>query len=722
MQSSPHQSQRLSLQPPTAYPRAVRYLATIILVGVALVIRFLIAPAEAGLPFITFFPTTALAAILFGFGPGLLAAILGSIIAGFFYLPPIREDTFTLWSQLVFLGDAALVCWAVNTMHRYREHYDKALDSSLAANMALEREIEERQQAENAVRERERELAEAQSIAHLGSWVMDLTTNRLTWSEEMYRIFGIPPEEFEGTYESFIGAVHPDDREAVGQAYMGSLVEGGSYDVEYRIIRRCDSALRWGHARCEHQRDSKGQVLRSAGTVLDITERKIAENAFRESEQRWKFALEGAGDGVWDWNIETDEVLFSRRWKEMLGYADNEVGHGFDAWRRLVHPDDLAPAMATIQAYFDGQSSDYVLEHRLLCKDGSWKWILSRGIATHRNTNGKPTRMIGTHSDITERKQATMQISFMAFHDRLTGLPNRSLFFDRFSQAISQARRNKKHVALLFIDLDGFKLVNDNYGHDAGDIVLNIIADRLLSSVRAMDTVARMGGDEFVVMLGELDSPDEATPVANKLLESVALPIQLPDDHMGTVGASIGISIYPDNGTEMDTLLSCADTAMYQSKHGGRGKYTYCTAPNIAEENANAWLHFDDAHIVGVAEIDQDHQQLAIQINHLNKAIKDKSDDATIRNLFDELIQSTKDHYDREKALMERYHYPRLLAHNVEHGRLLSEISQFKTRLHRGGDLFVLQSIKDWLLLHILTEDKPLGDFIRQEITSTHIN
>lgn len=274
------------LRAPSEAPRLLRYTGALALVGIALLVRIQIAPAEAGLPFITFFPTTALAAILFGFGPGLLAAGLGSVLAGLWYLPPMTAQSFTLLSQIVFLADALLVCWAADAMHRHRAHYHQALARSEAANVALEREIEVRRQAEEAVREREHSLGEAQQVAHLGSWVMDLTTNQLTWSEEMHHIFGIAPEGFDGTYETFVAALHPDDREAVERAYAESLAEDGRFDIEYRVVHRHSGEIRWCHARCRHDRDATGRVIRSVGTVRDITDQRQGEQAQAITNQK----------------------------------------------------------------------------------------------------------------------------------------------------------------------------------------------------------------------------------------------------------------------------------------------------------------------------------------------------------------------------------------------------------------------------------------------------
>ena len=459
-------------------------------------------------------------------------------------------------------------------------------------------------------------------------------------------------------------------------------------------------------------------VTQLADLAWDFAESKRANEALRESEERWKFALEGSGEGVWDWNVPLNEVNFSHHWKQMLGYADDQVGNHFDDWKTLIHPDDRAGTLATIQAYFQGSMLEYLVEYRMLCRDGGWKWILARGMIVRRAPDGAPLRMIGTHSDITERKEAELQISFMAYHDRLTGLPNRALFFDRFSQAISQARRNNKRVALLFLDLDGFKPVNDTYGHEAGDIVLKIVSERMLSAVRAMDTVARMGGDEFVVILGELDGSAEVEVVARKLLDAISQDITLPDDQQCKVGASIGISVYPDNGTEMDTLLVAADSAMYQSKHGQKGTFTFVSAMTAVESNGDDWASIGEEHLVGVAEIDAQHRHIAKIINDLNRAIKRNDDQSVLKTLLDELTAYTSMHFKTEHDLMERYGYPNRLSHDVAHGRLLADALHFKTRLYKGGDLFVLQSIKDWLLQHIVTEDRPLGEFLQPRMNA----
>jgi diguanylate cyclase (GGDEF)-like protein/PAS domain S-box-containing protein len=308
-----------------------------------------------------------------------------------------------------------------------------------------------------------------------------------------------------------------------------------------------------------------------------------AQQALRESEFRWKFAVEGTGDGLWDWNVPKSQVFYSSRWKEMLGFSEDEVGTSLDEWSKRVHPDDLQRVMVDVQAHLDGLTPVYVNEHRVSCKDGSWKWILDRGLVVERDAAGKPLRVIGTHADITERKQLENQVHELAFHDTLTNLPDRRLLFDRLSQTISASKRSGNYCALMMLDLDNFKPLNDKHGHQAGDMLLIEVARRLIECVRESDTVARVGGDEFVVLLGKLDadkakSAKQALDVAEKIRASLARPYQVTigdDDTVDTAiqhhsSASIGVVLFVNDSASKADILQWADEAMYLAKEGGR--------------------------------------------------------------------------------------------------------------------------------------------------------
>jgi len=313
-----------------------------------------------------------------------------------------------------------------------------------------------------------------------------------------------------------------------------------------------------------------------------LQQQKLVEQSLQASEERWKFALEGSGDGVWDWDIPSDHVFRSARWHEIYGYTENEIAPTASAGRELVHPDDLNTQVADVQDYFTGDKDIYVSEFRLRCKDGSWKWTLSRGMVVTRSEDGKPIRMIGTHTDITNRKTSEAQVTHLAHYDQLTGLPNRVLFLDRLRQDIKKAQRTGQSVTLMFLDLDKFKEVNDSLGHDIGDMLLKGVARRLESCVRESDTVARMGGDEFTIILSDINSQINIERIAQDILEKMTTPFHLGDEVIH-VSTSIGISNYPKDGDEVELLLKNADQAMYAAKEQGRNRFQYFT-PIMQEE------------------------------------------------------------------------------------------------------------------------------------------
>jgi diguanylate cyclase (GGDEF)-like protein/PAS domain S-box-containing protein len=302
-----------------------------------------------------------------------------------------------------------------------------------------------------------------------------------------------------------------------------------------------------------------------------------SEQTLMISEERWKYALEGAGEGVWDWNLQTDEVFRSARWHEIYGYGEGDIGRTARDGRILIHPDDLAQAVEHIEAYLAGGTEIFISEFRLRCKDGSWKWTLSRGRVVESDNAGQPLRMIGIHTDISDRKNSEAQVFQLAHYDSLTGLPNRVLFMDRLHQDIRKAQRSNHSLTLMFLDLDRFKEVNDALGHDAGDQLLQETAQRLMSCTRASDTVARLGGDEFTIILNNLSDSVSLEQVAQSILERLAEPFHIGEE-MVYLSTSIGITIYPYDATDAEVLLKNADQAMYAAKDEGKNRYNYFTA------------------------------------------------------------------------------------------------------------------------------------------------
>ena len=300
----------------------------------------------------------------------------------------------------------------------------------------------------------------------------------------------------------------------------------------------------------------------------------------------------------------------------------------------------------------------------------------------------------------------------LAFHDRMTDLPNRSLFFDRLALAIAKAKRTKHKVAILFLDLDSFKPVNDLYGHNAGDEVLKTTAKRLVACVRETDTVARIGGDEFAIVLSQLKDTANVSGIAEKILRAAAEPIHLGNGQQHTIGISIGISMFPENGAEIDRLLANADDAMYESKRNGKLRYTFSRETALEQKNHEKWMVYDGT--VGVAEIDLQHRQLIHQANQLNDAVRDDKPPEIIDRLLNDLIAHAKFHFSAEKRLMFQYKFPDEKQHCREHAYLIEEITFIKNQLEEGGELMALQTIKDWLVNHIEHSDKALGAYLKQ--------
>lgn len=474
-----------------------------------------------------------------------------------------------------------------------------------------------------------------------------------------------------------------------------------------RWITRPLDILRTGvHAYAQGQLETRIE-LRSRDEFSSLAEDfnlmavalRVREIAIKETEERWLFALEGADHGVWDWNLATGKVYFSPLWKSMLGYGDTEVGNRLAEWESRIHPDDLPLAQTEVERHVRGEAPAYRAVVRMRHKDGSWRWIFARGQIVGRDEAGKPLRMIGTHTDITERieaerrmreaatvfdatteaimitdaqgiikrvnpafttttgylaaeavgntprllgsgrhdaqyfkavwdqllaqgrwegeiwnrrkngeifpvwqiisavrddngaileyvslfiditqrKRSEEEIAYRANYDALTGLPNRTLLAERLGQAMKQARRETARVAVMFIDLDFFKQVNDTLGHAIGDRLLQGVAERMRLCVRETDTVARQGGDEFVALLAGIEDKAVASKVAEKIIAQLGTPFMIEGNEI-RIGASIGITLFPDDGQDVETLFHNADLAMYRAKEAGRSNAQFFAA------------------------------------------------------------------------------------------------------------------------------------------------
>lgn len=389
-------------------------------------------------------------------------------------------------------------------------------------------------------------------------------------SRAVEKIYGRSVSEFFQIPDLWLQVIHPEDQAAARQGFQ-SLPETDAMDLEYRILR-FDGEVRWIHNRGKLVRGLNGAAIRIDGIATDITERKQAQEALRESEERYALAVQGANDGLWDWNLRTHQIYFSPRWKSMLGYEESEIGHDPEAWLSRVHPDDRSTLQQRMNSHLAGETCHFESEYRLLHRDGSYRWFLSRGLAV-RDAEGNVSRMAGSQTDITERKRVEEQLLHDALHDGLTNLPNRALFMNRLKHAVESAQRRKDYLfAVLFLDLDRFKVINDSLGHIVGDQLLSLIAQRLQTSVRTIDTVARLSGDEFAILLEDVTGVNDVTYVAERIQAALAQPFAL-EGHEVFATVSIGIALSDVSHHSAEDLLRDADTAMYRAKALGRSRY-----------------------------------------------------------------------------------------------------------------------------------------------------
>ena len=304
----------------------------------------------------------------------------------------------------------------------------------------------------------------------------------------------------------------------------------------------------------------------------DMTQHKAAEEALRKSEERYALAAQAANDGLWDWDLVTGKVYYSPRWYAMLGLDPGAAKHATRAWFDLVHPEDAVRLQYELIHHIEGATEFFESEHRLLHSDGEYRWILSRGLAV-RGTDGRAYRIAGSLSDITERKRVEGQLVHDALHDHLTGLPSRVLFMDRLTRAIKRCKRNAQSTfAVLFLDLDAFKLINESLGHHAGDQLLIEIGRRIQKSLRSTDTVARLGGDEFAILIEDIHNLADCTRVAEHIHMQMQQPFEVGSRDVFASG-SIGIALSTTGYERAEDLLRDADTAMYRAKAMGRSRH-----------------------------------------------------------------------------------------------------------------------------------------------------
>ena len=443
-------------------------------------------------------------------------------------------------------------------------------------------DITERVLMQKALHEKDYLLSESQRLARIGSWSMDVDKNNIRWTDETYRIYAVTPETFVPTKENLISLVYSKDQPAMREWIRACLAGEQPNDLEIRVAR-ADGSIRIIRANGDLQYTADGAPLRIIGSVQDITEHKRVEEALREQEEFFRMIAEGVEDFIAVLDLEGRRLYNNSSYSRVFG--DPETMRGSDSFAE-VHPNDREHIKQIFQETVltgVGQRTEF----RIVLADGSIGHMESSG-GLMKNSQGEPSYVVVVSHDITARKKAEEEIHKLAFYDELTKLPNRRLLNDRLVQAIAASKRSGRYGALLFLDIDNFKLLNDTYGHDAGDLLLIEVARRIAACLREIDTVARFGGDEFVVVLGELnedkdESTKQASIIAEKIRSSLVKPYVLKissEENAESViqyscTSSIGVMMFLDHSIDQKEIYTCADSAMYKAKDAGRNQIRF---------------------------------------------------------------------------------------------------------------------------------------------------
>lgn len=587
-------------------------------------------------------------------------------------------------------------------------------DGRLTIMRGIVQDVTERIQAEEALRESETLLREAQTIAGLGSYILDIATGIWKSSPVLDKIFGID-EAYEHSMAEWFGLIHPEDLEKMEHYFRNDILEQGrSFDKEYRILRPEDRVLRWVHGLGKLEFDARERPAKMHGTVQDITERKMIEESLRQNEEKMRAYLDNISDTIWLIGSGLNVLYVSPNVERLLGFPQGELIGRPSAW--VIHPEDMAIVDAAHRYTLEHPGQPHTVQYRVGHKEGQWIDVESTGInfldnpeikgvlvsmrnVTERkqaendlriaatafesqegifitdadsvilrvnraftaitgytaeeaigkkptllksgrqnsgfyaamwtslrqtgawqgeiwnrrkqgeiypqhltitavkDSGGLVTNYVATLTDITQQKAAADKIERLALYDSLTGLPNRQLLRDRLISALASSSRSGRKGALLFIDLDNFKTLNDTLGHDMGDALLQQVAQRLEACVREGDTVARLGGDEFVVMLEDLsehafEAAARTEAIGGKILDSLTRPYSLAQQEYYS-SSSIGATLFNGHEQAVDELLKQADIAMYQAKTSGRNAMHFFDVQMQARINARVRMEAD---------------------------------------------------------------------------------------------------------------------------------
>ena len=438
-------------------------------------------------------------------------------------------------------------------------------------------------------------LAESRNLLKT---IIDAAPVRIFWKDKLLRYLGCNP-----LFAHDAGLAHPEELIGKDDFQMGWREQAELYRADDRSVidsgvakpfydepqTTPDGKRIWLSTSKTLLRNSHQEIIGVLGIYQDITDRKQAEAALARSEMELKLAQSIARIGSWHYDLTTGQIEGSAEANRMFGI---QAGRLFDVDTLLdiVHPEDREKTRQALRNAINGEGSQAVFR---IVVDGKSRWVEAHS-RLERDEGGQPVSLLGTTQDITERRLAEERINYLAHYDALTGLPNRIELEERLKYAISMAKRGNERIALLFVDLDRFKDINDTLGHSFGDALLVQLSGRLRAALREQDVVARMGGDEFIVMLPDTDERGTGQ-VVQKLLEVVAQPYRVEKYDLNLT-ASIGIAMYPEDGERLEDLSKNADTAMYRAKQEGRNCFRFFTAEMQARSARNLQLVNDLRH------------------------------------------------------------------------------------------------------------------------------
>lgn len=581
--------------------------------------------------------------------------------------------------------------------------------------------------------EGEEKLRGLYELSHLGIALTDMKGRFIEFNDAFLRICGYSSAE--ELKELDYWTLTPKKYAANEALQLKSLERTGHYGPYEKEYQRKDGTL--------IPLRLNGMLITNNGQkfiwsiIEDITEHKLNQQRLVQSEQRMELALDGAELGMWDLDLESGRLDCNQHLHAMFGLPPDEQNIYIQSFLPLFHPDDANTLISAFNAHLKGSTSGFEGECRVRHKDGHWIWVLCRGKVVERNQSGRAIRIAGTNLDISERKANEAVIHDLAFYDPLTRLPNRRLLLDRLEQVMAASQRSSCYGALMFIDLDNFKPLNDKHGHAFGDLLLRKVANRLVRCVREVDTVARIGGDEFVVMLGELSadraiSTSQAELVAEKIRTTLSEPYLLrvkpaqsaeaTVEHCCT--ASIGVALFIGYAASQDDILTRADDAMYEAKEAGRNLVRFASTSIEHDHSGGSvlanfvQLNWRTAYQSGNALIDEQHRDLLGDANRLVTAMLSGEPTDEIARLIDVLIGDIAQHFKDEESIISAAGFTGREEHAAIHKKLLETAANMTSRFQAGtlavGD--VLQFlVQDVIAQHMLKEDRKFFPYLMKE-------